>query len=1150
MYTLRNNLSMEREPSPDNGITPGEMTWYDYQNKPAYNDEGNSDTPILKIKVLPGGSEWYQLYELDQYNNVTNVISTYSVNGNVYTRTNSYIYAPNGQDLLEVIGPDGVTNAAYFYDSNHQVLFMTNALGEVTSYTYNASEQLTSIVQPNGQIITNSYGSDGHLMQQIVEGISTNSYTWTNDLVYTLTDERGLTVTDSWDELNRLRNVAYPDGTSVSYVYSNLDIVETVDRMQHTNLFAYNAIRQRISSTDANGHTTYYGYCECGALYSVTDALNNVTYFIHDNQGNLTQAFYPDGYSITNSYNLIHQLVTRTDGSGFSVSNYYNNQGLLIASSNNVGRIRALAYDIDDRVTNSTDANNVSVGMTYDNLNRLVTRAYPDSGVESYGYSSHVSGPTDYTNQIGDVMLYGYDALNRKTNEICVGVTTNRFAYDGAGDLLTLTDGNANKTTWGYDQYGRVTNKLDAGNNIIFIYQYDDDNRLTNRWTPAKTNTIYSYDLVGNLTGVTYEHSPPISLSYDADNRLTGMVDGVGTTVYSYDQVGQLLSEGGLWPSDTVSNIYQNRLRMEMSLSHPGGLPWTEDYEYDAVRRWKGVESVAGVFNYIYDPAKLQRVDELEFPNGAYITNSYDSVARLLSTALVNTSGTSLDSQSYVYNEAGQRTSETNTAGDYRDYTYDNEGELVTAKAREAGGANRLQEQFGYAYDAAGNLNFRTNNALIQAFNVNNLNELTTATNSGTLTVAGTTTIPATSVKVNSLSASHYADATFALGGFTVINGQNSYTAVGEDSSGDFSTNSVTVNLSATNNYTYDLNGNLLSDGTRNFVYDDENELIGACVSNAWSNSFAYDGKMRRRVEQDFAWRGSTWVETNEVHFIYDGNVVIEERNAGNSPRVNYTRGSDLSGTMQGSGGIGGLLARSDYDQEIPGSPTAAFYHADGNGNITALMYPNQQLAAKYLYDSFGNMLAMCGPLMNPNKYRFSSKEWDDNAGLYYYLYRFYDPNLQRWPNRDPLADAERMRTFFPALVKVQLITGRSLLPLEAMEYSDLYEFVASDPIDYVDSTGYGAFAPAGPGNPQTANAKCQCEAKGGQMEPNWQKMGYSSESACATAEWQLNRDTGWGGIGIIIGTTFGGGIGGVIGGVIGGTFIPNEICSEPVCSK
>jgi hypothetical protein len=75
----------------------------------------------------------------------------------------------------------------------------------------------------------------------------------------------------------------------------------------------------------------------------------------------------------------------------------------------------------------------------------------------------------------------------------------------------------------------------------------------------------------------------------------------------------------------------------------------------------------------------------------------------------------------------------------------------------------------------------------------------------------------------------------------------------------------------------------------------------------------------------------------------------------------------------------------SGFGHETLGAPTTAFYPADGNGNVTALTYPNQQLAAKYLYDPFGNTLTMSGPLPDFNKYWFSSKEWNENSGLYYY---------------------------------------------------------------------------------------------------------------------------------------------------------------------
>ena len=102
-------------------------------------------------------------------------------------------------------------------------------------------------------VTTNIYGSDGYLAQQIVAGFSTNSYTYTNGLVYTHTDERGLTVINTWDALERLTVVAYPDSTSISYTYSNLDLVQIVDRMGHTNSYGYNSIRQKISETDALG---------------------------------------------------------------------------------------------------------------------------------------------------------------------------------------------------------------------------------------------------------------------------------------------------------------------------------------------------------------------------------------------------------------------------------------------------------------------------------------------------------------------------------------------------------------------------------------------------------------------------------------------------------------------------------------------------------------------------------------------------------------------------------------------------------------------------------------------------------------------------------------------------------------------------------
>jgi RHS repeat-associated protein len=107
---------------------------------------------------------------------------------------------------------------------------------------------------------------------------------------------------------------------------------------------------------------------------------------------------------------------------------------------------------------------------------------------------------------------------------------------------------------------------------------------------------------------------------------------------------------------------------------------------------------------------------------------------------------------------------------------------------------------------------------------------------------------------------------------------------------------------------------------------------------------------------------------------------------------------------MEGAGGIGGMLARSSGYSGGNWS-THYFYHADGNGNITYLVDASQALAASYRYDSFGNTLSSSGSQASANVYRFSSKEVNIDTGMYYYGYRFYDPILQRWLNRDPIAE-------------------------------------------------------------------------------------------------------------------------------------------------
>src|SRR5438093_11273946 len=113
-------------------------------------------------------------------------------------------------------------------------------------------------------------------------------------------------------------------------------------------------------------------------------------------------------------------------------------------------------------------------------------------------------------------------------------------------------------------------------------------------------------------------------------------------------------------------------------------------------------------------------------------------------------------------------------------------------------------------------------------------------------------------------------------------------------------------------------------DGKQLFVawYDRRNDTNNSLIDvyGRWG-TVASNGDVTFYTNDFRTWINSTWTPTIEVHYIYDGNAVIQERDGNNLPTTTYTRGIDLSGTFQGAGGIGGLLARTS-NFELP-SPNA-----------------------------------------------------------------------------------------------------------------------------------------------------------------------------------------------------------------------------------
>ena len=203
----------------------------------------------------------------------------------------------------------------------------------------------------------------------------------------------------------------------------------------------------------------------------------------------------------------------------------------------------------------------------------------------------------------------------------------------------------------------------------------------------------------------------------------------------------------------------------------------------------------------------------------------------------------------------------------------------------------------------------------------------------------------------------------------------------------------------------YDSDGNLIQDDSFAYAYDAENRLISVDPRFPVEGSFAVENRYShknlrvRKIVRCYTDGG--WTDYATHDFTYDGGNIVLERITladGTIRTCEYFWGNDLSGTEQGAGGVGGLIAVS-----VDGLFFIPCY--DHNGNSVCYVSESGTIAAQYVYDPYGNVIVAVGPNVDLFSLGFSTKYHDREVGLVGYQYRYLDPVHGRWLNRDPIEE-------------------------------------------------------------------------------------------------------------------------------------------------
>ncbi|CAI0893039.1 RHS repeat-associated core domain-containing protein [Serratia entomophila] len=889
----------------------------------------------------------------------------------------SLFYHEDGR-LLELVDSAGQRLACRYLNGRLSEVVLQTAEGELplAHYGYDEQGQLVTVSNRAGEVTRRFSWRDGLMASHQDAAGLLNEYLWQEiaglPRVVAYRNSAGERLDFGYDFAGGRRSATREDGKRADWQLDDDDNVAQFtdfDRRRYGFIYqsgelcsvllpggaqrqsTWDAYGRMLSETDPLGRTTQYQYSRnSGRLFSVTypdgsrecqhwDALGRPTRYV-DALDNATHYHYPD-----DEESLPSRVI---DALGGEVKLEWNGRGLLTRYTDCSGSVTGYAYDSRGQLTAQTDAEGHVTRYRWDDGGRLHTLIQPDGSEERFNWNER-GQLAEHQDALGSLTRWQYNALGLPSSVTDRINRTRRYHYSPQGWLTRLENGNGGEYQFSYDAVGRVLAEQ----------------------RPDQVSNYYRYGAAGLLE----------------EHREVGLPGGAGELAqrvqrFRFDEAGQLAWRGNA--SAEWHYRFDAMGRLSRLSRTPTALGVTQGIEedsvsmrYDAAGRLLSEQGVNGELQYQWDA--LANLQALTLPQGdrlqwLYYGSGHASaikfnqqvVSEFTRDRLHRETGRSQGAlqQQRRYDQMG-RCSWQSSAFGHDKLTRPEDGALwrafrYTGRGELAGVSDALRGEVHYGYDAEGRLlqhrepaQGKPGSRLVYDMADNLLGERSPQSDIDAH-------LPLAPIADNRLS--HW---------------QKLF-------------------------YRYDAWGNLVSRRNgiyeQHYRYDADNRLIqarGRGPQGEFDAQYHYDalGRRSRKVVQHKGKAAQT------TRFLWQGYRLLQEQRADGSRRS------------------------WSYDPASPWSPLAAleqagdsrsaeiyWYHTDLNSAPLEVTDAAGNLCWSGQYDTFGKLQGQTvagAARRNGAQYdqplRYAGQYQDDESGLHYNLFRYYEPEVGRFTTQDPI---------------------------------------------------------------------------------------------------------------------------------------------------